>query len=487
MDFRGLVWGEPMANQKKAKLTDNDCRALKCPKGKKNVSVYHPTVNGLILRCTRKGIKSWVFRFTYKNKRIEQKLGLYPKDLSLKDAVHLAYEWHGALRANKDPRTVAELQPAPDSSLTFRSKQGPRFIELWNQFMKVHRQTIKKSSAENYDDMFAAHLSKWGHRHISDIKTSELSSYYWEHVDAGMTTGHAKKIFTMMSKAITHHQIRGADIENPCVAAIAQMKVKRIQRERTLTDRELRYIWNAGERPDYRMIWRCLLLNGTRITETAMVEWSDIDFKKRIWTIRPIYSKNNHAHRIPMANWTLELLNEWKKNRYQFVGKRHPMMTNKRLWRSRLWEETELVQRQWCDKYVFPYCVYTANRAKGWDHTKVCSMLSQAKRRMFSEVEWLANDPQPFTHHDGRRTVADRLQGLVDEENNRLHPYTNRAALNHRGANCTTEQYYAKFEPAHWVREHKQGLEVWAKELRSIVDPTPANTGSDRRGLRLVS
>ena len=89
-----------------------------------------------------------------------------------------------------------------------------------------------------------------------------------------------------------------------------------------------------------------------------------------------------------------------------------------------------------------------------------------------------------FTVHDLRRTVATRLK-RTRVDGVRLHPDTVRATLNHRESQGVTEHHYAPFDPADVWPEHKQGLELWSDELRSIVAPGPTG-GKQVKPLRLV-
>lgn len=497
MDTHGLARGEPMANQKKTKLTDNDCRALKCPKGKKNVSVYHPTVPGLILRCTRKGIKSWVFRFQYKNKRYEQKLGLYPKDLSLKDAVHLAYEWHASLRDGIDPRTNPALQEKNVSAVPMRSKRGPKFCELWPAFFEYKKRTIGEGTKDNYKK-FYRELERYHRQHVYDIKVSEVKKHYSEiTIDRGRSVGFAKDSLGLMGQCIRFYQMKGEEYPNPASVVLASLRnvTKRKRRRRTLTDKELRAVWFADfPRPDYRLAYRFMLLNATRLTETSCIEWDDLDLRKGVWTVRDDLSKNKHQHRIPLAPWTVQMLKEWKKESRLFLNKQHPENLNRPKgapcrWFARFWKElSEHEQQQHIDKYVFPVLRYIGTKKDGgFNKGNISRTYSKVFQTWFDTQGWRENKNwTTFTRHDARRTVSQRMPGLFDENGDRLHTYATRATLNHRGARNETEQSYEPFDPANYYQEMKHGLRVWSEELRSIVDPTPIGTETGRKGLRLV-
>ena len=99
----------------------------------------------------------------------------------------------------------------------------------------------------------------------------------------------------------------------------------------------------------------------------------------------------------------------------------------------------------------------------------------------------LETKPERFTIHDMRRTVATRMKRLKPD-GERLDFNVVRATLHHREAIGVTEEHYSGgFDPAEYWTEHRQALDLWSQELRSIVDPTPADAGGNSRRLRLVS
>ena len=101
----------------------------------------------------------------------------------------------------------------------------------------------------------------------------------------------------------------------------------------------------------------------------------------------------------------------------------------------------------------------------------------------------LETKPERFTIHDMRRTVSTRMRKLRPD-GARLDFNVVRATLKHREAIGVTEEHYSNtddFDPAEWWVEHRQALDLWSQELRSIVDPTPADAGGHSRRLRLAA
>ena len=64
---------------------------------------------------------------------------------------------------------------------------------------------------------------------------------------------------------------------------------------------------------DWADILSLQLLGGTRVGETALVEWSYINLKRRIWTIPSHLAKNGKEHEISLSDAAVELLKARKR------------------------------------------------------------------------------------------------------------------------------------------------------------------------------
>ena len=86
---------------------------------------------------------------------------------------------------------------------------------------------------------------------------------------------------------------------------------KREARERTLSDDELRAVWNAAAAQGYPYghVFRLLILTGQREREVADMQWSEIDIEKKLWTIPSERMKGGRAHEVPLTSAALALLN----------------------------------------------------------------------------------------------------------------------------------------------------------------------------------
>jgi integrase len=91
------------------------------------------------------------------------------------------------------------------------------------------------------------------------------------------------------------------------------------QRDRVLTDDELRTIWEATAlplaggfhmSPAMALAMRLVAISAQRRSEVTGMHTREIDWDKRIWTIPGERTKNHMAHVVPLSDAALELINE---------------------------------------------------------------------------------------------------------------------------------------------------------------------------------
>lgn len=85
-------------------LTDRFCQSAKAIAGEPQTDYFDASQTGLALRVFRSGAKSWMYRFTWAERRKWMTFGTYPAT-SLAKARTLADEARASLEAGRDPRT----------------------------------------------------------------------------------------------------------------------------------------------------------------------------------------------------------------------------------------------------------------------------------------------------------------------------------------------------------------------------------------------
>ena len=79
-------------------------------------------------------------------------------------------------------------------------------------------------------------------------------------------------------------------------------------RERVLTQDELRKLWRALDDGPFGNIFRLLLLTGQRRNEIGKLQWSEIDFARKMIVLPPARTKNSRLHELPLSAQALAIL-----------------------------------------------------------------------------------------------------------------------------------------------------------------------------------
>jgi integrase len=116
----------------------------------------------------------------------------------------------------------------------------------------------------------------------------------------------ANRTLSIISRVMNFHVSRSDDFRSPIVKGMARPEQAR---SRTLTDDELRAIWNATLNYEpFGSMLRFILLTATRRNEASHMRWSELAEKD--WIIPAARYKSNHDHLIPLSALALEMLPE---------------------------------------------------------------------------------------------------------------------------------------------------------------------------------
>ena len=92
---------------------------------------------------------------------------------------------------------------------------------------------------------------------------------------------------------------------NPCAQVKAPAKEQ--QRQRVLSDAEIRAVWRVFDQMALVLgsLFKLRLLTAQRGNEVQSMRWKDVDLPSGWWTIPPRVAKNNLAHRVPLSEPTI--------------------------------------------------------------------------------------------------------------------------------------------------------------------------------------
>jgi integrase len=270
---------------------------------------YYADGNGLYL-SVKGNSKSWVFRFRDRGRLREMGLG----------ALHTI----GLARAREKARECREMRLDGKDPIAVRRADRQRqqnvltFKECAERYIAVH-----KAGWRN-----AKHAKQWPAT-LSDYVYPVVGSLPVDAIDTGLVMRALSPIWT--TKPETASRVRGRiesildwakahgyrDGENPARwrghlenLLPKKTKVRRVEHHAALPYAELpRFMAELRQQEGVAArALEFLILTAARTGEVVGAEWSEIDFKARLWTVPGSRMKAGREHRVPLSEPALAIL-----------------------------------------------------------------------------------------------------------------------------------------------------------------------------------
>ena len=292
----------------KTNLTDRFIKSRRpAPSGQRDV-YYDAIVPGLALRVTDAGHKSFVLvaRFPIHPKNMTRRaIGNYGA-ISLDTARERARLWLQWIERGIDPVVENARQAA-----AAQHKQVNTFAAVATDFLDRHGRTLKKQG-EARRIIEREFVRRWGARPAADITPQDVSIAIRAIVSRGApyqahnAFGYLRRLYSW-AIGTQEYGLTSSPVER---LSPKDLIGRREPRERTLTDAELRSVWQAADQMGYPYgpVFRLLILTGQREREVADMSWSEIDVRDRLWTIPASRMKGGAAHEVPLSPATMSLL-----------------------------------------------------------------------------------------------------------------------------------------------------------------------------------
>jgi integrase len=207
---------------------------------------------------SRSGLKSWTYFYTTSSgKRRRLTFGTYPAT-SLAAARAKADVSKGEIEAGNDP------QPATADT----------FISICEEYLARDAKRLRTKDARERE-LNRLIYPTFGHRRIGEIKRSEIVKFL-DGIEDNNGPVMADRTLALIRKIMNWHASRSDEFRSPIVMGMARTKPKERQRERVLSDDEIRAVWDAAEGPFGSMV-RFILLTGARRSEASEMTWGEID------------------------------------------------------------------------------------------------------------------------------------------------------------------------------------------------------------------
>lgn len=268
------------------------------PATAKRYEVRDQKVNGLHVRVSTTGAKVFYTLVRPNGSRRRIKIGPYPV-VSLADARRRAMEIAREVELGEFEK-APEVSEAPAPSL---GEMIPKFIEL---HAKPNTKDWKRAESvlHKFDGL--------KDRPIDQIKRQDVSKVL-DGIIANGTPTRVNRALSAIKKLMNWCVMRG-DIETSPVALL-RPPTREVQRDRVLSDAEIRAIWQHSDAEDYPFgpFLKLLLITGQRRSEVAGMRWSELNLDEGIWELPANRVKNARLHIVPLPDQAVDILRSLHK------------------------------------------------------------------------------------------------------------------------------------------------------------------------------
>ena len=148
-------------------------------------------------------------------------------------------------------------------------------------------------------------------RPIDEIKRSEIVRLLDKVEDENGSVA-AEHALAALRRLFNWHAGRSDDFRSPIVRGMARIKPKERERDRLLSDDELRAVWGAAEASGtaYGFLVRFIALTATRLREAACMVRNELSADGSEWLIPAARYKTKQDHLVPLSNAAQALLRE---------------------------------------------------------------------------------------------------------------------------------------------------------------------------------
>lgn len=261
---------------------------------------------GLYLQVSGKGGRSWVFRYRWQGKRPEIGLGPYP-------AVTLA---EARRRAELGRSALADLPPRdPVDALKAEEGEPTTFGEFAEQWLSSNLDDFRNAKhRQQWRNTLEAYAKPLKHKPIDAIETAHVLEVLQPIWNTKRET--ARRVRGRIERILDAAKAKGLRAgENPALwrghlKAILPDQKKPVQHHAAMPFEALPGFMAQlrGRDALSARALEFLILTGTRSTEGRGVLWSEIDLQARVWTIPGERMKAKKAHRVPLSDAAMAVL-----------------------------------------------------------------------------------------------------------------------------------------------------------------------------------
>ncbi|MBI5014386.1 MAG: integrase arm-type DNA-binding domain-containing protein [Deltaproteobacteria bacterium] len=405
-------------------LTDAKVKTLKAREERSEVA--DGGRNGLVLRVTPNGVKTWALRYRMDGKPRKLTLGTYPA-LTLEKAREAAVLERAKLEKGIDPGAAKQQEKDAARAARQVDRLATTLGNLAADYVEKYAKPRKRSWKEDERYLEQDVKPVLGKLKALDVTREHVRGLLREKMEAGSPIA-ANRLLAVVRKMFAWAVDEGILSDNPCAGLKAPGK--KVSKDRVLTPEEVRKVWALLEPPtprkkddpppkgpvvtmssEVRRALRLILVTAQRPGEVLGMTWEEIE--GTWWTVPSERAKNGLSHRVHLSKLALEILGT------RGTGN------------------------------VFPSPKVKEDKPGHID----INALAKAVRRS-QEALGVA----PWTPHDLRRTAASLMAGAG------VSPFTVERVLNH-----TLQGVQAVYNRHSYDAEKREALNRWAAQLGRIL------------------
>lgn len=302
-----------MARKNTINFTIKALDGLTIPSNDSRPSYYDEQVNGLLVRVTNKGTKSFMVFRRINGKPKKVTLGTYP-EMTIEQARRKARDVLSQISEGINPNNQRS-DVLNKSSITLQ-----KVFDDYSQ----SKHNVKESTMKNYNSLMNNYLGDWKNKPISEITRDMVEQ---RHRDIGYGIGRFNKsptranttfrlVRALFNYAIGQYETQSGEplfLHNPVVRISSQkLWFKEKIRQGVVMKYDLKKWYegvmklpvkkdNVHTHTSAEVVRDFLIFamfSGLRRNEVLEMKWSDIDFQNHSFTLED--TKNNESHSLPL-------------------------------------------------------------------------------------------------------------------------------------------------------------------------------------------
>ncbi len=394
------------------KITDLFVERVK-PPSTGRMEFFDSSFPGLCLRVGFSGVKSWCLFYRLHGRQRRLTIGKYP---------HVK----PAQARREAQRALEQVREGIDPGDLKRSRRDHRlqtFGDLVTEYLERQARPNTRSTTfvNTLGDFEHNILPRWRKRSIASITKADVIALVDSIVDRGAAVQANRTLGRL--KALYRWAI-AKDLVATSPAAGLDKPTEEEDRDRVLTDDEIRWFWRACQTEGwpYGPMCQLLLTTAQRRSEISGLTWQELDLERAQWTIPRHRAKSDREHVVALSSLAMSILAPLPRHS-DLVFSRSAEITPRGFSKAKVRLDEDML---------------AAKQADG------------------------ANDPIPgWTFHDLRRTATTGMARL------KIPPHIADRVLNHTSGTIKgVAKTYNRFE---YLDERRDALEKWGQFVEGLI------------------